>query len=163
MLLNRSLAFLSTLGPIGKLPAPGTMGSLVAAIVGALIASHYGINILVIATILACVIGLPMAQAHFKITGKKDAGEVIIDEVAGQWIALLAIPIPPSLTTDYMIWLAIAFVLFRFFDILKPGPVRMAEQLQPNALGVMADDIVAGGIAGALIWLGSMAFNHSAL
>ena len=39
----------------------------------------------------------------------------------------------------------------------------MAEQLQPNALGVMADDIVAGGIAGALIWLGSMAFNHSAL
>jgi phosphatidylglycerophosphatase A len=64
---------------------------------------------------------------------------VVIDEVAGQWIALLVVPL------DWR-WYLAAFLLFRVFDILKPGPVRMAEKL-PGGVGVMADDIVAGVFA----------------
>ena len=79
-------------------------------------------------------------EAH---SGKKDASEVVIDELAGQWIALLVVPL------DWRWWLA-AFVLFRLFDIVKPGLVRMAERL-PGGLGVMADDVVAGVLAAALL------------
>ena len=66
---------------------------------------------------------------------------VVIDELAGQWIVLLVVPL------DWRWWLA-AFVSFRLFDIVKPGPVRMAERL-PGGLGVMADDVVAGVLAAA--------------
>ena len=76
-------------------------------------------------------------------TGRHDAGEVVIDEVAGQWIALLVVPL------DWR-WYLAAFLLFRVFDILKPGPVRMAEKL-PGGVGVMADDIVAGVFAGVCL------------
>jgi phosphatidylglycerophosphatase A len=67
----------------------------------------------------------------------------VIDELAGQWITLLVVPL------DWRWWLA-AFLLFRLFDIVKPGPVRMAERL-PGGLGVMADDVVAGILAAALL------------
>lgn len=67
----------------------------------------------------------------------------MIDEVAGQWITLLVVPF------DWRWWIA-AFVAFRLFDILKPGPVRLAERL-PGGYGVMADDIVAGALAAACL------------
>ena len=73
-------------------------------------------------------------------SGKKDASEVIIDEVAGQWSVLLVAP----LTLEGFI---AAFILFRLFDITKPFPIRKAEAI-PGGLGVMADDIVAGFFAG---------------
>ena len=62
------LTYLSTLGPIGKCPAPGTMGSIVAAIAGVLIAVQWGVMGLAIATVLVVAIGFPMANAHFRIT-----------------------------------------------------------------------------------------------
>ena len=68
---------------------------------------------------------------------------MVIDELAGQWIALLVVPL------DWRWWLA-AFVLFRLFDIVKPGPVRMAERLS-GGLGVMADDVVAGVLVAILL------------
>ena len=105
------------------------------------------------ATVLVVAIGFPMANAHFRITGQKDASEVIIDEVGGQWLAMLPIPVAPSLSSEYLIWVAVAFALFRLFDIWKPGPIRQAEKLQPYATGVMADDIIAGAVAGAIIIL----------
>lgn len=153
------LAYLSTLGPIGKLPAPGTMGSLAAVIIGAWLAIHWGITLLVLATALVIIAGFPMASAHYQMTGKKDASEVIIDEVAGQWLALLAIPVAPELSASYLIWVAAAFGLFRLFDIWKPGPVGMAEKMRPNALGVMADDIIAGVFAGVVILMAYYGLN----
>ena len=159
---DKILTTLSTLGPIGKCPAPGTMGSIVAAIAGVFIAAHWGLVALTVATVLVVAIGFPMANAHYRVTGQKDASEVIIDEVGGQWLAMLPIPVAPALTMKYVIWVAVAFALFRLFDIWKPGPIRQAEKLQPYATGVMADDIIAGAIAGAIIMLATPLFEITA-
>jgi phosphatidylglycerophosphatase A len=74
-----------------------------------------------------------------------DPGWVVIDEVAGQWIALLGLAHPsvPGVLA--------AFAAFRLFDVVKPGPVRWVERL-PGALGVLADDVLAGLLAAALVW-----------
>ena len=142
--LQSSLAYLATLGPIGHLrPAPGTIGSAVGVVSGYMIAS-FGAGILAAAAFLVTVIGILAANAYNQTTSREDAPEVIIDEVAGQWIALIILPL------DFL-WFAAAFVLFRFFDITKIGPVGMAEQLS-GGVGVMADDIVAGLLAAICLW-----------
>ena len=134
---------LATLGPIGRIrPAPGTWGSAAALLPAAALA--LGANwLLEIGVLIACIIGLKAANIYEAHSGKTDAPEVVIDELAGQWIALLVVPL------DWRWWLA-SFVLFRLFDIVKPGPVRLAERL-PGGLGVMADDVVAGVFAAALL------------
>ncbi|MGB2122877.1 MAG: phosphatidylglycerophosphatase A, partial [Candidatus Puniceispirillaceae bacterium] len=96
-----------------------------------------------IAALIVCVLGVRAADIYDRETGSKDASDIVIDEVAGQWITLLVVPF------DWRWWIA-AFVAFRLFDILKPGPVRLAERL-PGGYGVMADDIVAGALAAACL------------
>jgi phosphatidylglycerophosphatase A len=142
------LAQLATLGPIGHLrPAPGTIGSLVAVISGYVIAG-FGTGWLLLASALVSVVGIIAADHYGQATGRKDPGEVIIDEVAGQWLALCAAP-------HDMVWFFAGFILFRFFDILKPGPVRWAEKW-PGGVGVMADDIIAGMLTALILWLASL-------
>ena len=99
--------------------------------------------LLEIGVVVACIIGVKAADIYEAHSGKKDASEVVIDELAGQWIALLVIPF------DWRWWLT-AFLLFRLFDIAKPGPVKMAERL-PGGLGGLADDVVAGVLVAALL------------
>ena len=138
------LAQLATLGPIGRyLPAPGTVGSVSALIIGFFLAKN-GFIILFSATLLVTILGVFAADAYSQLTGTDDAGEVIIDEVAGQWLVLLCIP--PNIDST-LLWYVAGFVLFRLFDILKPWPVSAAEGL-PGGIGVMADDVVAGTLAG---------------
>lgn len=145
--MNALLSHIATLGPIGRsLPAPGTAGSLVALVTGFFLAKG-GILVLLPALLLVTIVGVFAADAYAKLTNKKDAGEVIIDEVAGQWLVLLCIP--PNLDTAFW-WYAAGFILFRLFDILKPWPVSSAERL-PDGIGVMADDLVAGTLAGMAI------------
>ncbi|MGB1182784.1 MAG: phosphatidylglycerophosphatase A [Candidatus Puniceispirillaceae bacterium] len=141
--LKKVLCTIATLGPIGFLPAPGTAGSLAALISGWFIAS-YGFLALAIATLAALLVGIVASETYSQATNSKDASEVIIDEVAGQWVVLLCIP--PFIDAAYL-WYVAAFILFRFFDITKIGPVGMAEKLG-GGIGIMADDIVAGGLAG---------------
>ena len=144
--LKKILCTLATLGPIGYLPAPGTAGSLVALIAGWFIAS-YGFLALAIAALAALLVGIVASKTYSQVTDSKDASEVIIDEVAGQWVVLLCIP--PFIDEAYL-WYGVAFILFRFFDITKIGPVGMAEKLG-GGIGIMADDIVAGGLAGMFL------------
>ena len=153
------LAQTATLGLIGKLPAPGTAGSLVAVISGAFIAVQFGIGALTLATALVAILGFPAAKAHERLTGKKDAGEVVIDEVAGQWLTLLAVPIAPTLSPLYLAYAAAAFLLFRLFDITKIGWIKTAENL-PGAAGVMADDILAAIFAGVIIYAAAIILGH---
>ena len=134
---------LATLGPVGRIrPASGSWGSAAALLPAAALALG-GNWLLEIGVVIACIIGVKAADIYEAHSGKKDASEVVIDELAGQWIALIVVP------PDWRGWLA-AFVLFRLFDIVKPGPVRMAERLS-GGLGVMADDVVAGVLAAALL------------
>jgi len=150
--MNAILSQLATLGPVGRIfPAPGTAGSLVAVLSGFFLAKG-GFPVLLSAVILVTIAGVFAAEAYSELTGKHDAGEVVIDEVAGQWLVLLCIP--PNLDTA-LYWYAAGFVLFRLFDIVKPWPVSPAERL-PGGIGVMADDIVAGTLAGITILLAQL-------
>lgn len=121
--------------------APGTIGSAVALVPGlALLA----LSPLALAggVVVAVAVGLWAIRAA---GGEQDPGWVVIDELAGQWVALLALPAPS------LVGALLAFALFRAFDILKPGPIGWAERL-PGAWGVMADDLL-GGLAAALLLL----------
>ena len=146
------LCNLATLGSIGYLrPAPGTIGSLVALVTGYLIA-RFSIGVLVAAILAISILGIFAAERYGQITGKKDASEVIIDEVAGQWIPLVIIPLEIK-------WYIAAFLLFRFFDISKIGPVGHAETLT-GGVGVMVDDLVAGILAALVLWLSAIAMRY---
>jgi phosphatidylglycerophosphatase A len=136
---------LATVGPVGKMrPAPGSWGSLFGVVTGFGLASLLS-GLLEIAILLAIIFGTIAANHHQSETGSKDASEVVIDEVAGQWIALLVIPL------DWR-WALAAFVLFRLFDITKIGPIGMVEKW-PGGVGVMADDVIAGVFAALCLWL----------
>lgn len=147
---------------VGYLPlAPGTWGSLVGVGLYLLVrglsmklfffeAAHHNFNLLqvyygVIALELTVVsatalVGTWAASRTERLSARKDPGKVVVDEVAGQFIAL----IPVSFVVEAVWWPAIlAFILFRFFDIVKPYPARRLESL-PGGLGIMADDVIAG-------------------
>jgi len=153
------LSAIATLGPIGYLPAPGTAGSLVAAILGVFITIYFGIMTLVVMIVIAALVSFPAIDAHHALTGKHDNKEIIIDEVVGQWLVFLAIPLTPLWGWNYLLLVGLAFILFRVFDILKPPPVSTAEEL-PGAAGVIADDVMAGVLAGVLI-MGGMQFMNA--
>ena len=138
------LGQLATLGFIGqKLPAPGTAGSVVAVIAGYFLLPIGWIPF-VFLTISISFIGVFAAEIYSKSTNTHDSGKIIIDEFAGQWVALLFIP-------HDILYFSAAFILFRLFDITKCWPVNWAERL-PGGIGVMVDDLVAGLMVGIILF-----------
>jgi phosphatidylglycerophosphatase A len=136
-------------------PGPGTWGSVAAVLLWAACAwglhpaPHTLLLILLVGIALTLVLGIPAATIAARESGREDPGFVVIDEVTGQWIALLFCPV------DWRHAL-IALVLFRLFDITKPFPARQLESL-PGGWGIVFDDVAAGlyawGIASLLrIW-----------
>jgi phosphatidylglycerophosphatase A len=93
------------------------------------------------------VSGIWAASRTERLSGKKDPGKVVIDEVAGQYIALL--PVPLWFWPGWWLFI-VAFLLFRLFDIVKPYPARKFESLH-GGLGIMADDLVAGVYAAIVV------------
>ena len=113
---------------------------------------------LALVALAAIALGVWAAEEAERIYARRDDGRIVIDEVAGQLIALW--PITVLVPRDR--WLAplpllAGFLLFRGFDIAKPGPVRWAERTFPGGMGVMFDDVLAGAFSalalGALLWL----------
>jgi len=123
-------------------PGPGTYGSIAAVLLwfGAAHLLHPAPVALAIGTAIAALaatlIGIPAATIVARESGREDPGHVVIDEVAGQLIALIAIPVD---------WrhAAVSLLLFRIFDIFKPPPIRQLERL-PGGTGIMLDDVAAG-------------------
>ena len=142
---------IGSFGGVGFLrPAPGTWGSLAALPVAWLLHVLGGFPLLVTATLVVCVAGWWATAVWTRGQSEKDPGQIVIDEVAGQWIALLPLSWPSwqmglDITRLWPGWIA-AFVLFRAFDILKPGPIGWADR-RGGALGVMLDDVIAGAFA----------------
>lgn len=97
-----------------------------------------------VVVILVTLIGTVAAEKTALILGKEDPKEVVIDEVAGQGIALLFCPLAWQ-------WFVAAFILFRIFDVLKPWPVGWADKNLHGGVGIMADDVLAGLISLGLI------------
>jgi phosphatidylglycerophosphatase A len=132
-------------------PGPGTYGSA-----AALLLWYAAAHILhpsplalaigtAIAALAATLIGIPSATIVARESNRKDPSHVVIDEVAGQLIALIAIPAdwPHAI---------LSLLLFRLFDILKPPPIRRLERL-PEGTGIMLDDVAAGLLALAVAHL----------
>jgi phosphatidylglycerophosphatase A len=137
-------------------PGPGTWGSVAAVLLWAVYAqllqpsAHTLLLALIAGILLSIALGVPAATIAARESGREDPGFVVIDEVAGQWIALLFSPFD---------WrhAVIALILFRLFDITKPFPARQLENL-PEGWGIVFDDVAAGlyalGVASLLrIWV----------
>ena len=121
-------------------PGPGTYGSIAATVIWWVVAHHVSFARLPWVTLAmalaATLIGIPAATKVARESGRKDPQMVVIDEVAGQWLALVFVV--PGLP-----YTLLALVLFRFFDILKPWPIRRLEAL-PEGIGIVVDDLAAG-------------------
>ncbi len=130
-------------GGAGFLPrAPGTWGSLAALLAGCGLLAIGGRRALAAGALLATGAGM---WAIPRAGGQADPGWVVIDEVAGMWVAMLPLSRPapaPALA---------AFALFRLLDIWKPGPIGRLDRV-PGRVGVMGDDLAAGAAAAGVLW-----------
>lgn len=155
---------------VGYFPiAPGTLGSLVGVLIYVVLRFYtekavttlargdsflrsdpqpifFALEALVI--VLVTLVGIWAASRAERLEQKKDPGKVVIDEVAGQLITLL--PIPLTVVGPTRLWILLAFFLFRAFDIVKPYPVRRLEKLE-SGLGIVIDDVAAGAYAAAVM------------
>jgi phosphatidylglycerophosphatase A len=141
--------------------APGTFGSIPAFIIASISFYYFGAvgyGIVAATIVLFTVTGIKAIDAYMAHIGKHDPKEVVIDEVVGQLITLLAaapyIGKQPHGDMRGALLLFACFALFRFFDILKPWPVSWADQKVERGLGVMLDDIFAGIMAAGVFYLG---------
>lgn len=159
--MNRLAFNLATTFGLGDhLPAPGTTaGSLPASLVWLVVAwPLLNSPWLAVATTsmitLAVIAGLWATDIEIARRGAADPGPVVVDEVAGQWLTFgCALPLWAAVSQrELLVFVGVGFFLFRFFDIVKPWPVRRLERLHA-ALGVMADDLAAGLMAGIVLGL----------
>ena len=155
-------SLIATVGGVGYLrPAPGTWGSLAALPLAWALHILGGWPLLVAGILLAFGAGWWATARETRGAADHDPSEIVIDEVAGQWIALLPVSYGAAFASVdvlalYPGWL-VAFIGFRGFDILKPGPVGWADR-RGDAFGVMLDDVIAGVFAALLvIVLGALA------
>lgn len=137
----------------GLLPkAPGTWGSLLAVGLGEGLFQVAGLVGVAGLAGVSVLVGVPVSGRVAALRGRKDPGEIVVDEIAGQAIALACLHAALSAgVAGTLRWglVLLAFALFRAFDIAKPGPIDRLQSL-PGGWGVMADDLVAGAFAGIL-------------
>ena len=145
--------FFLTVGFSGLSPkAPGTVGSFVSLIIGLFLLEFLHVSTLFLLSLLITVIAIKQIDIYEKEVGMHDGKEIVIDELAGMWIALSICGIN---STNILILAPLAFIFFRLFDIWKPSIIGKIDRDVKGGLGVMGDDIVAGiaaGIASAGIY-----------
>jgi len=150
-LSNKQILFLATGFGSGKAPfSPGTFGSAAALPLCALVwllglALGTPIAFLLITAIV--VVSVVVAEEAVKLLGEEDPSCVVIDEFAGMLVTFAGV------TLTWKVAIA-GFLLFRFFDILKPVPVRTLEKILPGGAGVVMDDVAAGVMAGLVLQIG---------
>lgn len=132
-----ALGFGSGLAP----KAPGTFGTL-AAIPLYLCLAQLPLFVQFMIVFLTFLIGIYLCQATADILGVHDHPAIVWDEFVGFWLTMMALPVFNISPTWY--WLLLGFVLFRFFDIIKPWPIRLVDQKVNGGLGIMLDDLLAG-------------------
>jgi phosphatidylglycerophosphatase A len=129
-----ALGFGSGLAPV----APGTFGTLVAIPLAIALRDRFDDLGYALAVVVLFVVGIGVSQVTARDLGVADHGAIVWDEV----VAFLAVLF---FVGDDWRWVAVAFVLFRFFDIVKPPPIRAVDARLKNGFGVMADDLLAAG------------------
>jgi len=135
--LKNPLHFLSLGFGSGLMPkAPGTFGTL-AAIPVYILLSELSLFYFILVTAVISVVGIYLADYTSKALGVHDHSGIVIDEIAGYLITMIAIPF------DW-IWILVGFILFRIFDILKPWPISWLDKRVKGGFGIMVDDVIAG-------------------
>ena len=125
--------------------APGTLGTLVG-VPFVLLLNNWSLPVQIALLVAAFALGVYVCGESARRLGVHDHGGIVWDEVTGYAITMLAAPAEP-------IWLATGFALFRFFDIVKPWPIREADHSLRGGLGIMLDDVLAAIFAGAILHL----------
>ena len=142
--------------------APGTMGSIVALLIGIPALAYLGNQLMFTLTLLISAIAIKEINRYEASSSTHDDKSIVIDELAGMWFALSIAPGTMLNFSDifdfsngFLIQSLLAFVLFRYFDIAKPSIIGRIDRNMSGGLGVMLDDIVAGfaaGISAAVLW-----------
>ncbi len=157
---KRILEALATGFYLGKIPkAPGTFGTLLGIPAAWLMATYLSPVAYLIGTIIFVLASIVVAELYERLLASHDPKEIVIDEVVGYVIAMTWLPL------NWQSFLA-AFVVFRIFDILKPGPIRAIDQRVKGGLGTVLDDVAAGLITSVILqiilrethWLGGNSY-----
>jgi phosphatidylglycerophosphatase A len=160
--LSPGASLLATGLGAGLLPkAPGTWGSLLTVLLAEGLFALYGVGAVALLAALATAFGVPASARVAALRGRKDPSEIVVDEVAGQALALLLLHLAlPAGASPILRWglVAAAFGLFRLLDVVKPGPIDRVQSL-PGGWGVMADDLLAGLGAGILAALAAFSLR----
>ncbi len=125
--------------------APGTVGTL-AAVPFYLLMQPLSLSSYLVIVLIAFALGVWVCGESAKRLGEHDYGGIVWDEFVGFWITMMAAP------TGWG-WIVLGFVLFRLFDIIKPWPIKVADQQVQGGLGIMLDDVLAGIMAGFCLQL----------
>ena len=134
---EKSVVFLATGCFIGNIPfAPGTLGTILGLPLCFLL-SKTNFSIAVFLTAIFIIFAILIAHDAEKILKKDDPGCIVIDEIAGLMVALFGLPFN-------VIYASAGFAIFRFFDILKPFPIRLIEKKLSGGTAIVMDDVVAG-------------------
>ena len=130
----------------GLIPkAPGTAGT-VAAILPWLWLTQQSITTYLLVLLIATLIGVYLCEKTSRDLGVHDHSGIVWDEFCGLWLTMIAVPATWQ-------WLLLGFVLFRFFDIIKPWPINWLDKKVPGGLGIMIDDLLAGLFAWLILQL----------
>jgi phosphatidylglycerophosphatase A len=144
--------FFLTVGFSGLSPkAPGTIGSFVSLLLGMFLIQYLHPSTLFLLALLITVIAVKQINIYEKEVGEHDSKEIVIDELAGMWIALAICGINSE---NFLIMSGLAFIYFRLFDIWKPSIIGKIDEKVEGGWGVMGDDLVAG-IAGGVAAAGT--------
>ena len=151
--MNANRLFITFFGTGLSPKAPGTVGSFAALIAGVAILKIFPMQTLFMLTLTITIIAIFEINKYEKATGSHDDKSIVIDEVAGMWIAMMfALSTAETMNYPYAheIALLTSFAGFRLFDIWKPSTIGVIDRKVAGGLGVMGDDILAG-IAGGLL------------
>ena len=141
--------FVTMLG-LGKIKfIPGTFGSLATTIILYILFHIFNVSshFILIGLVIIFIYSFPAVTSYIKDNENKDPGEIIIDELIGQSIPIFAYEISHGTEKspdEALIFYSICFVLFRFFDIIKPFPASFFDKNFKNSFGVIMDDVIAG-------------------
>ena len=154
--------FLLTVGYSGTSKvAPGTVGSAVSLLLGMVILTYLDTTTLFLGAMLATVAGYKLVNDYEANGGIHDNKHIVIDELAGMWIAMSIAIVPvvsipmeaySNILSYWTLWLSLAlsFATFRYFDIAKPSIIGKIDRETKGGMGVMGDDVIAGVAAGIL-------------
>lgn len=133
--------------------APGTVGSIAAAVVGYFILQYFPVSTLVLLSILITLIAVKEIDKYEQSSNTRDPKEIVIDEVVGVWLAF-------SLSGATILQMILSLIFFRIYDIWKPSIIGRVDKNYKGGIGVMGDDIIAGVLAGISSGLAYQLYNY---